>query len=1226
MATQTYEFTTPGTHTFLFPANATNVSFILRGAKGGNALGGTYVDPRQPLTASPPATAPQGQYMTGSLDPGVVGGQTITVYLGDNGNVATSNFGFDAGAAGGSGYYSGGSGGQAPGAETWVTAGGGSGGGGASALVAVDLGTVLAVAGGSGGCGGSAVDYGGQVPAYRTTLTTNFANAGNGQNGGNGSTSANGGSGGGGGGVPKGNGGGAQFAGNHIPGAAGQGGGGYYNDLAVPTCAITDEPNIPDARDDGYFYISFDSGDPPTVQFESNPAVIIQGEGSTTLSWQVTAAPGDEPTSITLNGAAIPAAGTQVVAPTTSTDYTITAIGPGGTTTDTIRVVVIVREDPGDTVITTTYNVISVHRYYNATTGDHFCDEAGSPPNAVTYPGYVDQGEICKAFSVATGQPPLTVPLVDNDDADALGGPKPYSGVIGYVYPNLVNGLTAAQLATLPVGVKTIYGWTNGADTMWSVVSTGEWIYTTNALFTDPNGIIFYAPISGYSFDTIIPNPQTTFTYGVGNHTLSIPAGSENAFLTIAAGRGGSGGSDAGGGGCGGAGGRVQVLEILPPANNLTVSLQIGGQGSNGASGSPGNKPGGSGGSGGAAGGGAGGRDSQGGGWSGSGGGGGAASGASLGGTWIAVSGGGGGGGGGSWERSCTNGASAGGGTGVSAAINPATGGAGANCGGDGGGGGGGGGGAGAGGGGGAGVDKSFGGSSGSGGGSQYDPNYFAFSSQSTNNNNGYGILSFTIPPSISYFRANDDSPTTTIQEGDPVVLSWSTLFNGNETASTAEIDQGIGTVQVGNQFLTILSPMVTTTYTLTVASGGAFSQAEVTVEVEAPDDVADVFGFDSVENAELTTMYESNVVTLSGLDIPVTAFCTNGAELSHNGGAYTSDSITGVVSGDTLQVRMESSNLYATAKTSSIAVGVTNGTFTITTKVQPANIPNTFAFEDVVDAPLESYVLSNEVTITGLNVVGNVGIPLNGAESSVNDGEWSTAGKLIDNGDGLRLRVLTSDVLGDAINTGVQVGTGPLVPWNVTNVTVADDNPDFFDFVDKIDQPANTFVESDILNITGINVPTNVIVTPPGQLRVDGGVWDTVGSIGPNGTLQLRLQSSTEPGGEVSTTVSVGNSPLTQLSDDWKVVTTTAGDIIPDAFTFINKDNQPPNTLIYSNVVQIFGITSPSPIAITGGEMQINGGLWVTAGSINNGETLRLRIQSSASLGTSVAISITVG
>lgn len=1065
MATQSYQYTTPGTYTLAIPSNAKNVTYTIRGAKGGDANAGIYVDERKPLTASPYQTGAQGQMITGTFDATAVGGKTLTIYIGDDGKVATNNYGYDGGAAGGSGYYSGGSGGAAPGAETWVTAGGGSGGGGASAVVI--NGSLILCAGGGGGCGGSAVNYGGQASTYNTSLTTSTAGAGNGTTGGTGSSSANGGSGGGGGGVPQGYGGYAQLAGNHIPGAAGSGGGGYYNPAAVTTASVVASPSTNST--DGYFAISYESGDPPTVQFQSNPAVLISGQ-SATLSWQVTAAPGDEPTSIKLNGVTVPAIGTQIVSPTVSTDYTLVAIGPGGTTQDTIRVIVI-------------------------------------------------------------------------------------------------------------------------------------------------------SPGSGGAGGTLV------FTYGVGEHTINVPANTTNTYLTLAGGRGGSGGSDAGGGGCSGAGGRVGVFQILPSTQERTFNLYVGNQGNNGASGSPGNKSGGTGGLSSAGSGGAGGRDSLGGGWSGSGGGGGGATGVFDVGSnkWVANVGGGGGGGGGSWNVSCSNGASAGGGLTATAAVGAANGNGGANCGGDGGGGGGGGGGHSAGGGGGAGSDNSSGGSSGGGGGSAYDPNFFSLDSgNGTNNNNGYATLSFVIPPTISYFRANDDSPQTSIQEGDVVVLSWSTLFNGNETASAAEIDNGVGVVPVGQQFKTILSPMVTTTYTLTVSSGGTFAQKEVTVKVLPPDDVADQFSFDSVEDASLTTVYNSNTVTLTGLDIPVNAFCTNNAELSVNGGPFTTNTVT-VNSGDTLQIRMESSDLYSTKKTSSVSVGVTNTTYNITTQQEPLNIPNAFDFEDVQDAPLSSYVLSNAITITGLNVVGSVSLPPNGGETSVNGGPFSATQKLINNGETLRLRVLTSGTLGDSISTGVSVGTGPFVPWTVTNVVIADDSPDFFDFQDKLNQTANTYVVSDPVTITGINVPTAVTVTN-GEFRINGGSWVTSGNINKNDSLELRLLSSINPGGEVSTTVTVGNLPVSQLSDVWKVVTTTAGDIDPDAFTFVNKDNQPPNTLVYSNVVQIFGITSPSPISIVGGEIQINGGLWVTSGSINNGETLRLRILSSGSLNTPTSMSITVG
>jgi hypothetical protein len=121
-------------------------------------------------------------------------------------------------------------------------------------------------------------------------------------------------------------------------------------------------------------------------------------------------------------------------------------------------------------------------------------------------------------------------------------------------------------------------------------------------------------------------------------------------------------------------------------------------------------------------------------------------------------------------------------------------------------------------------------------------------------------------------------------------------------------------------------------------------------------------------------------------------------------------------------------------------------------------------------------------------------------------------------------------------------------------------------------------------------------------------------------------LTSSPDPGGEVNTNVTIGNSVLTSLSDIWRVFTTTAGDIIPNAFYFVDKTDQPPSTYISSNTVLISGITSPSPIAITNGEFRINGGSWITSSNINNGETLQLRILTAPTLSTPKTMSITIG
>jgi hypothetical protein len=660
-------------------------------------------------------------------------------------------------------------------------------------------------------------------------------------------------------------------------------------------------------------------------------------------------------------------------------------------------------------------------------------------------------------------------------------------------------------------------------------------------------------------------------------------------------------------------------------SNNWNLIIRVGDQGNNGASGSPGGKPGGSGGTG-AAGfmdGGGGGSDSLGSGWSGSGAGGGAGSGVydTDNNRWFASAGAGGGGGGGSLNAGCSGTASSGGSWSATTNVSAADGGIGSSQGGDGAGGGGGGGGHSGGSGGGSGSDNSSGGGSGGSGTSRYDNNALELlQGNSTNSASGYAIVSFSVPPQIAYFRADDNNTATDVYEGDVVTLSWSTLFNGVESASFAEIDNGVGTVSIGEQSTTVIAPSTTTTYTLTVSNAGVFSQQAVTLNVLAPDNIPDLFAFDSIFDADLNTQYISNEVTITGIQVDVTGSASNGAFLSVNGAAYTQSAVT-ISNGDTVTLRLISPDTYTSTLTSTITIGLTSSQWNITTIQEPGQFPNAFEFENVLGAPTNSYVQSNEITITGITVPVIVTAPTNGFESSVNGSSFSTAQKVINNGEVLILRYLTSGNLGELASTFVTVGDSPNKNWSITNVTTADQDPNYFDFVNVVGAAANTLIESLPQVISGINVPTPIILTGGAQFRVGTGAWASSGNINLNDAVQLRVTSSADYGGEVEIEVTIGS-----LTDIWKVITTSDGDQIPNAFFFINQINQVPNSFVYSNTVLVQGLTAAANITVTGGNFKVGNGGWVTSGQINNGETLRLRILTPNSLSQTGNMSITVG
>ena len=334
----------------------------------------------------------------------------------------------------------------------------------------------------------------------------------------------------------------------------------------------------------------------------------------------------------------------------------------------------------------------------------------------------------------------------------------------------------------------------------------------------------------------------------------------------------------------------------------------------------------------------------------------------------------------------------------------------------------------------------------------------------------------------------------------------------------------------------------------LTVSNAGVFSQMAVTLNVLAPDNIPDIFTFDSIFDADLSTQYISNEVTITGIQVDVSGSASNGAFMSVNGGAFTQNVVT-ISNGDTVRLRMTSPGTYTTTLTSTVTIGLTSAQWNITTVQEPGQFPNAFEFENVIDAPTESYVQSNQITITGITVPVLVSAPINGFESSVNGSAFSTSQKVINNGEILILRYLTSGILGETASTYVTVGDSPNKNWSVTNVTTADQDPDYFDFVNVVGVQANTMTESLPQVINGINVPTPVTLTGGAEFRVGTGAWQTSGNINVGDSVQLRVTSSPDYGGEVEVDVTIGS-----LTDVWKVITTTDGDQIPDAFFFINQ------------------------------------------------------------------------
>ncbi len=187
-----------------------------------------------------------------------------------------------------------------------------------------------------------------------------------------------------------------------------------------------------------------------------------------------------------------------------------------------------------------------------------------------------------------------------------------------------------------------------------------------------------------------------------------------------------------------------------------------------------------------------------------------------------------------------------------------------------------------------------------------------------------------------------------------PVAISISggqySVNGGSWTSSSGFVNQ-FDTVQVRQT--SSGSELTETIITLTISAVVApFSVTTGTTDVDA-------FTFIDLTDQPISTLIESNVITVSGPTIPVSISVTGG-EYSKNGGAYTS--VTGTaVQGDTVQVRQTSSASPSTTTDVVLTVGATSDTWSVTTSAGGGGY-----FELAVDGTSYNYTLVG-VTGTGL-------------------------------------------------------------------------------------------------------------------------------------------------------------------------------------------------------------------------------------------------------------------
>ena len=98
-------------------------------------------------------------------------------------------------------------------------------------------------------------------------------------------------------------------------------------------------------------------------------------------------------------------------------------------------------------------------------------------------------------------------------------------------------------------------------------------------------------------------------------------------------------------------------------------------------------------------------------------------------------------------------------------------------------------------------------------------------------------------------------------------------------------------------------------------------------------------------------------------------------------------------------------------------------------------------------------------------------------------------------------------------------------------------------------------------------------------------------------------------------------------VSDTFSSTTIPAKDTTPDAFTFTDQTNVALSTLVTSNEITVTGINAATAITVTGGKYSINNGAFTTAaGTVKNGDKVKVQHTSSASYATKIDTVLTIG
>ena len=281
-----------------------------------------------------------------------------------------------------------------------------------------------------------------------------------------------------------------------------------------------------------------------------------------------------------------------------------------------------------------------------------------------------------------------------------------------------------------------------------------------------------------------------------------------------------------------------------------------------------------------------------------------------------------------------------------------------------------------------------------------------------------------------------------------------------------------------------------------------------------------DEFDFPAAPDQPLNTIVESASRQITGLSNTALVTIVNGQfAISDDNVTFSdwTDQSTAILNGQWVKVHQTSAPTGGTSQITALTVGGYSTGFEVTT-VGNGN-PAPFGFTSQSGLNFNTLATSNTITISGLDTPGAVSI--SGGDYAINDGVFTDQPGIINNGDTVRVRVLSAN---DYVTDTTAVLTIGDIPGSFTVTTRIDTDPDAFRFIDQINVERNAVITSNSVTIAGLAAPTQISITGGEYAINNASFTNTPAMVDNDDTVKVRVTASANYSTSTDAVITIGN------------------------------------------------------------------------------------------------------